>query len=232
MKLSEKTLGSIVFFLMIFTAALFTIRSMAEIGSEYETNDLADYGKITGNYDNDTPAEFMKKFFPEEILSSYSDVTYHYNARKGDAFAYERYLEFVIENEAEFHAFVAQYENQYAAAVFDWESNFMEYSISNVFDTEWTRYSAEKGYPIQYAEIGKVLYDPDEQRIILWALGTWDGGGTGTAHLHYFFDKFGIDVLDYQMKAYVTFEDQQSDITYQDRYNNNMPTYYPYPEIN
>ena len=33
----------------------------------YETNNVADYGVITGNYDNKTPKEFIFSFFPAQI---------------------------------------------------------------------------------------------------------------------------------------------------------------------
>lgn len=232
MKKCAWIIGLIVSFVIILFISLVLIMPISKQGDIYETNDLADYGEILGNYDNNTPAEFIAQFFPKEISSSFTDVSYHYSARKGDSYAYECYLEFEIKDTDAFNSFLMQYEEQYEATIFDWDTRFMEYSVSNVFDTDWTSKSDEKGYPIQYARIGKVLYSQDDQRIIFWALGVWDGGEAGTAHLHHFFDRFQIAILDYQMKAYVFEKDQEAGITYQDRYENNMPTFYPYPEGN
>ena len=51
-------------------------------GTVTETTDIADYGIIIGNYDNDRPAEFMFSFFPEEISEDFSNVSYHYKAQR------------------------------------------------------------------------------------------------------------------------------------------------------
>ena len=55
--------------------------STANWGEVYETNDIADYGNITGNYNNEPPQTFIFSFFPEAIDESFSQADYHY--RKG-----------------------------------------------------------------------------------------------------------------------------------------------------
>ena len=73
----------------------------------FETNDIADYGIIKGNYDNERPKEFVFSFFPKTIEDYFSDVSYHYKAKKGDTYAYEVYLEFVIQDPQTYNAFIA-----------------------------------------------------------------------------------------------------------------------------
>lgn len=73
----------------------------------YETNDIADYGVIIGNYDNENPQEFVFSFFPERIEEYFSNVNYHYKAKKLDTFAYEIYLDFVIEDTQLYNTFIS-----------------------------------------------------------------------------------------------------------------------------
>ena len=230
MKMLTEKMGTIVFVLSILIVIVLIVTTVAEKGTIYETSDLTDYRKISGNYDNDTPAKFIYRFFPECIPHSFSDVSYHYTARRGDAYACECYLEFVIEDEAEFHAFLSQYEDIYESCVFIWDNSFMQITLSNVFATDGTRASDKKGYPIHNAEIGKILYSASEQKIIFWALCVRDGGGVGSTQLQHFFDRFEINVLDYQMEAYFSYQDQEDQIAYKERYELNMPTFHPYPE--
>ena len=232
MKISVETIGKVLLWLIIVGIILGSIWLIAEDGAIYETDSLSEYRKITGNHDNDRPAAFIAQFFPEVIQDSFSDVTYHYTAKKGDEYAYECYLEFVIEDEEAFNAFLMPYSERYKAVEFGPDSSFMEYSISNVLDMDWTMFSNEKGYPIQCAKIGKILYSPEEHRIIFVALGVQAGGGAGTVDLHYFFDRFHIDVLEYQMDAFFSEWDQEDNITYRERYELGMSTLYPYPEEN
>jgi hypothetical protein len=73
------------------------------------------------------------------------------------------------------------------------------------------------GYAIHYAEIGKVLFSEEEQRVIFFALGDYDGGGTDTAELGYFFTRFDIDEKEYQDHAYYTHQDQEKGILFKNR---------------
>lgn len=47
----------------------------------FVTDDINDYGKYIGNYDNDTPSDFINSFFPASISNSFTDVKYHYKAK-------------------------------------------------------------------------------------------------------------------------------------------------------
>ncbi len=195
-------------------------------GAVYETNDIADYGTITGNFENDMPKEFIFSFFPDEIHPEFSDVTYHYKAKKGDAYAYECYLEFVIEDPGVYQDFLAGYADISEPTAFAYDAMFMEHSVSNILDIHWKSPNEENGYPMERAKIGKVLYCDAEQRIIFFALGIWDGGGTDTSELNYFFSKFNINVVEYQMVAFYSDMDQENGLTYQERHDLGMETRY------
>lgn len=163
----------------------------------YETNDINDYGNYTGNYDNNTPKEFIDAFFPDVIEESFSDVTYHYKAKEFDTYAYEAYLEFVIEDTEAFYKFLDEHVDISRSAPFRYDGSFMVDTISNILMLSSP--SVQPGiYAISRAEIGHILYSLDEHRIIFVALGVYDGGGTDTSELHFFFNRFNIDVLDYQ----------------------------------
>lgn len=215
---------------MLVLLGIWSVNVFASYGKVYETNDIADYGKIIGNFNNREPEAFIFSFFPNEIKSHFSDISYHYKAKQGDEFAYECYLEFVIEDSVTYRDFLESCTNANKSIVFQYNEAFMEYTISNILDIDWTSPNDKCGYPICYAEIGKILYCEEEQRIIFFALGTWDGGGTDTSELNYFFTKFDIDVIEYQLNAYCNNSDQDNGIKYYKRYELGMETPYPYPQ--
>lgn len=178
-----------------------------------QTNQIADYGQITGNYNNEAPKEFIFRFFPETIEDSFSDVTYHYFARKFDTYGYEVYLEFTIEDPGEFQEFLADHIPTDDICPFSYDDTFMEYTISNVLMSEpWEAYPGD--YSVEYAEIGRILVCEEEQRFIFSAIGVYDGGATRASDLSYFTNRFGIDWPDFQNSAYATHQDQESGILY------------------
>lgn len=189
----------------------------AASGTTYETNDVAQYGKIKGNFVNDEPKNLIFSFFPEEIDDPFTDITYHYKAKKGDAYAYECYLEFVIEDAESFAEFLDRNVDQEKATVFKYDKEYMDYTISNIFSMDEKHQSALGGYSIGYAKCGKILYSIEEQRLIYFSLGVYDGGGTDTTELCYLFSKFNIDVTQYQLDAYNSWKDQNDGITYAER---------------
>lgn len=180
-------------------------------GEIYETTYLWDYGKIIGNFDNDTPKAFITSFFPEEIDDSFSEIVYHYKAKKGDGYAYECYLEFVIEDPDEYQAFVEEHINVDESVVFAYDEHFYEQSVSNVLLLQTPREN-EAVYPISNAELGKILFSNEEQRLIFVAIGMYDGGGTNTVELSHFFSRFQIDPLEYEKTAYATNYYQEKNI--------------------
>ena len=211
------TCGTVLFVTAILLTVCFALLSLFAMRPEiYETNDLADYGKYTGNHDNDAPREFITSFFPETVSDSFTDIQYHYKAKRFDTYAYEAYLEFVIPDSASFNLFLEEYIKKDQCNPFMFDTSFTEYSISNVLQFTDTNNHSDK-YAISYAEIGKILFSIDEQRIIFVALGVYDGGGTDTSELNIFFSRFHIDCQFYQQHAYFTHEDQRNGILAKDR---------------
>ena len=160
----------------------------------YETNDIADYGNITGNYNNERPYELIFSFFPAQIEDYFSDVTYHYKAKKFDTIGCEAYLEFVIDDKTQFAQYIEQLEiPQDKITHFQYDRSYYEY---DVMDKYWF-FVSEDRVCYESAHLGKILYSEEQQRIIFWALLVEDGGGTNSDDLHYYFDRFGIDPNDY-----------------------------------
>lgn len=182
----------------------------------FVTNEISDYGKFIGNTDNDPPSKFIKSFFPANISKDYADIQYHYKAKKFDTYAYEAYLEFVIPDSASFALFLEDYVHMEQCEPFMFDQTYTEYSISNVLRLDALQSEAGK-YAISYAEIGKILFSIDEQRIIFIALGVYDGGGTYTSELNHFFSRFSIDCAQYQDYAFFTHDDQRNGILFKDR---------------
>ena len=163
------------------------------------TTDLDDYGKYTGNYDNDFPNEFITSFFPEKIEDNFSNVKYSYRARKGDTYAFEAYLEFQIDDPSEFQSFVENYAGGYSPD-FHYDPSFKEYTIADIFEpTSLSNESNsnETNCSIRYAKIGKILYSEETHTIIFVAIGVYDGGVVNTDFLCEYFNRFGIDPREY-----------------------------------
>lgn len=166
---------------------------------QFYTTNISDYGKYVGNYDNDFPEEFINSFFPEKIEENFSNVKYSYKAQKGDSYAFEAYLEFKIENESEFQAFIDEHVGKNVSD-FSYDTNFKEYVIADelgliVLDQKTS--NADGFYHIQCAKIGKILYSEKTQQIICIALGVYDGGMVTTDFLCNYFDRFDIEPYHY-----------------------------------
>lgn len=181
----------------------------------YETNDIADYGVIEGNYDNERPKKFVSSFFPKIIEESFSDVIYHYKAKKGDTYAYEMYLEFAIQDTQTYEAFIDDVVGDNASEPFSFASDYQIYYVSNYLylspaisisrddktKPPVVKEDKSKAPFIENARIGAVLFSDAEQRIIFFALGVYDGGGTYTDELNYFFNRFDINPWEYEKTA-------------------------------
>ena len=180
----------------------------------YETNNILDYGRYIGNYDNETPTEFINSFFPLELSNLFSETEYHYKAKRFDTFSYEVYLQFHIEDPASFDDYVEKHVSPLTEpTVFPYDESFMEYTISNVYSIASNKAITGKNtYRILNAQLGKVLVSKQTQQIIYVAIGHHDGGGTDTSELSYFFDKFEIDPVVYAATAYATIYYQQLDV--------------------
>ena len=155
----------------------------------YETNNVADYGNITGNYDNNTPRKYVFSFFPEKIEEYFSQPQYHYKAIKGDTYAYEICLEFVIEDEAVFKKHIKTATEGLIATPFVYDKSFIDYTISNNFHGSSTPKESE----VVNAGIGKILVNENEHRIIYIAVGTYDGGFATKEDLDYYWTRWNTD---------------------------------------
>ena len=189
---------------------------LAGYGRVYETTRIEDSGQITGNFENERPEEFIHSFFPEEIEDSFSDVSYLYKAKKGDTYAYECYLEFVIEDADAYSAFVEKHIMRSESSPFLYDKAFCEQSISNILHLQHSE-TTEGTYAIGTAELGKILYSDHQQRIIFVALGMYDGGGATTSELGYFFSRFHIDPWEYAKTAYASSYYQDLGVTNEER---------------
>lgn len=78
--------GTIIFSLfLVLLLGIIGLRAMVLLwgyGDVYQTEDPAHYGEYIGNFDDKTPAAFINSFFPETIDTSFSNVQYHYKAKK------------------------------------------------------------------------------------------------------------------------------------------------------
>lgn len=166
----------------------------------YETTSISDYGQYTGNYDNKTVEKFINSFFPEEIEQSFENVNYVYRAKKFDAYAFEAWLEFNIQDENAFQTYVDTVTNGEQLQVFAYDNTYSEYVIADSFELHpnaKTDNDPSDGYSIEYAMIGKILINYDKNEIIYIALGVYDGGGVHTDFLREYFTRFNIDPIQY-----------------------------------
>lgn len=161
--------------------------STARWGEIYETYDIADYGNITGNYDNESPQKFIESFFPETIDESFSQVNYHYKAIYGGAYAYEVWLEFVIDDQTAFETYVDNILGGKRLLDFYFDERYMVYGFENVFDQN----DDYKPHTSGQSHTGKILVSEHDQRLIFVAYGI-HGDHATLYDLSYYWDYFGI----------------------------------------
>ena len=179
---------SVVFLVSIFSYFLFRPAPV------YETNDVADYGVIKGNYDNETPKEFVFSFFPKTIEEYFSDVSYHYKAIKLDSYAYEIALEFTILDKQQYFELKEMITGNTICSDFEYAPEYQVFWINDyLLISEQEEYNRIDPPVIQDAEIGLILFSDSNQQFIYIALGAYDGGGVTTEELNYFFDRFHVN---------------------------------------
>lgn len=181
------------FLLMIVILSLSTILIVTLSNGTYTTNSIADYGNFQGNYDNSMPTEFICSFFPDGIEDYFLDTIYHYRAIKGDAYAFEAYLEFTIADPIVFRNYLESIVDPDSMTPFIYDSRFSGLSISDIYDIDISGSMPA----IDQAQIGKILVNKTEQRIVFWALGVYDGGRTSTNDLDFFFTQYEISPVRY-----------------------------------
>lgn len=169
--------------------------------SYYETTNIADYGNYKGNNDNKSVREFINSFFPEEISSDFENPKYIYRAKKFDAYAFEAYLEFTISDENTFQHYLKNVTNNAPLEKFEYDKDFFEYVIADELTISMSpseqKQETPGDYAIQYAKIGKILFNEATNTVIYIALGVYDGGGVRTDYLCEYFTRFQIDPVEY-----------------------------------
>ena len=197
-------LGCFISFVVVLVLVLsFFLYMLLRPAPVYETNNIADYGIVKGNYDNDSPKRYISSFFPEKIEDYFSDITYHYKAKKLDTYAFEMYLEFEIQDTDKYASFISNISNVIGNEVsepFYFAPAYQAYYISNYL-TIFESNDEDRPPYIENALIGLVLFSEEEQRIIFLALGMYDGGGANAEELGFFFNRFEIDPLEYEERT-------------------------------
>ena len=167
---------------------------------QYITTDIADYGKYTGNYDDEYVQQFVNAFFPDEIEAAFSNVQYSYRAQKGDTYAFEAYLSFTIEDKSLYDAFVKSHTDGIPKSVFRYDNAYEEYMLFDELELSHKE-NESRNIHIRYAKIKKILCCPEKQEIIFVALGVYDGGIVKTDFLCNYFDRFCIDPREYALNV-------------------------------
>lgn len=167
---------------------------------QYATSDINNYGHYIGNADNQFASKYISAFFPENIESSFTDVTYSYRAQDWGNYAFEAYLEFVIEDEKAFQEFISLKTYGMESKVFSYDPDFVEYtlddslSISVIDDGE----NQNGRIWIDSAAIGKILCNIKEHRIIFVAMAMRDAWDAYSDFFCSYFDRFNIDPAKYE----------------------------------
>lgn len=180
-------------FLLLFVPPKYTEKTAA-----------SDYGHYDGTGADGFVTQYIQSFFPAEIEENFSDVKYSYKAENTDTYGFEAYLEFTIEDETEFQAYISNITSEGNWKDFIYAPGYKEYCIEDVIDLDIDETDDPSSLfyrQIVYAKIRKILYSPEEQRIIYVAIGVYDGGGIGTNYLNVFFDRFQIDPVEYEQTA-------------------------------
>jgi hypothetical protein len=164
-----------------------------------ETNNIQDYGVYTGNYDNEAPAAFIRSFFPDKLLTDGVEVVYHYRAKKCDTYGYEAWLEYSFQQAEDFDNYLSDLTEKYEFVPFHYDNSYMEFTVNDILELAHSK--GENTYSIDWAEIGKILYNTDEKRIIYLAIGVIDGGGTYTDDVSTFFTEFNIDPKEFEARC-------------------------------
>lgn len=185
---------------MLWAGSLLMVQSPAKIT---ETDSLADYRVITGNYDNNRPQAFIDSFFPAEIGADFTDPVWHYKAKKFDSIGCEAYLEFTLPDEAAFAAHYAGLAQHGEPQPFPFDARYEMWLIAAHMDT-WTWDERREDEPetdsrcIESARVGLILCDREARAFIYFALMVHDGGATHTTELNHFFTRFGIEALEFE----------------------------------
>lgn len=173
---------------------------------DYETSDVAQYGKFEFLPDEDYYQEYILPVFPKSIQPEFEDVIYDYRVYSFWGAGIKVYLEFSIRDPEKFDAFVQSTTQGLAKGTFHFDNAYEEYVFFNedtggVFDDIRLNnpYPDVMGqyYTVDYALILKVLVDRSQQRLIYIYIDISDCAFT-TEDLDIYFSRFQIDPKEYE----------------------------------
>jgi hypothetical protein len=166
---------------------------------QYATSDINNYGNYIGNADNQFASKYISAFFPEIIESSFTDVTYSYRAQNLGNYAFEAYLEFVIEDEKAFHEFISAKTSGLECKEFSYDPNFVEYTLDDSLEISVRdgENNQNRRIWISEARIGKILCNAEEHRVIFVAMAMRDAWDAYSDYFCCYFDRFNIDPVKY-----------------------------------
>ena len=166
---------------------------------QYATSDINNYGNYIGNVDNQFASKYISAFFPEIIESSFTDVTYSYRAQNLGNYAFEAYLEFVIEDEDAFHEFIRANTAGLECKDFSYNPSFVEYTLDDMLDIGVIDGEDDQNRKISIhnARIGKILCNAEEHKIIFVAMAMGDAWFAYSDYFCCYFDRFNIDPTKY-----------------------------------
>ena len=167
---------------------------------QYATSDINNYGNYIGNVDNQFASKYISAFFPEIIESRFTDVTYSYRAQNLGNYAFEAYLEFVIEDEKAFHEFISGKTSGLECKEFPYDPNFVEYTLDDMLDISVIDGEDDQNRKISIhnARIGKILCNAEEHKIIFVAIAMRDAWDAYSDYFCCYFDRFNIDPTKYE----------------------------------
>ena len=185
--------------IIVLMAALFVGILLFDKPKQYATSDINNYGRYIGNADNRFASEYICAFFPEIIESSFTDVTYSYRAQNWGNYAYEAYLEFVIEDEKAFYEFISANTSGLECKEFSYDPDFVEYTLDDMLDIGIINGEDDQNRKISIhnARIEKILCNAEEHRIIFVAMAMRDAWQAYSDFFCCYFDRFNIDPTRY-----------------------------------
>lgn len=185
--------------IILLFVALFVGILLFDKPKQYATSDINDYGRYIGNADNRFASEYICAFFPEMIEDTFTDVTYSYKAQNYANFAFEAYLEFVIKDEEAFYEFISANTSGLKCKEFSYDPNFVEYTLDDSLQLFVPDGADNQDYKVEirYAEIGKILCNAEEHRIIFVAMAMGDAWHAYSDFFCCYFDRFNIDPTKY-----------------------------------
>ena len=174
----------------------------------YYTTDINEYGRFPALSVNSIEQN-MQLFFPKRIEEGFQNVVYSYKVVRSGC---EVYLEFTFDTDNELEEHIKETTVGMLHKTFAFDPSYEEYVwqkpptgnrrgyIADYVEL-YPQQQSENGveyYRVETADINKILVNREEKRVIYIALFNCDGGGFNANELTVFFDRFHIDIKDYE----------------------------------